>query len=164
MHPVIKKSAIYKINPKAGNSRSNSPSPGSESPPPENAPNTSALISQRLSEIYSGSIIRRVLCSTDSEKESYEITYLKDETDIKEEEYEDEEQHMKDEEKHVQDTDLPLDLSLNAEEKSRREQTQMLKKDDRVDPGTESDDSGGPGEDRGRAYKKSLMKRYRKYL
>lgn len=53
-----------------------------------------------------------------------------------------------------EDDDVPLDLSINASE-VRRNQHQ--------DSGTESDDSGGPGEDRGpgtAAYKKSLMKRY----
>ncbi|XP_055704112.1 ecdysone-induced protein 74EF isoform X5 [Phlebotomus papatasi] len=50
------------------------------------------------------------------------------------------------------DDDMPLDLSLKYSDRRR----------DRQDPGTDSDDSGGPGEDRreGRAYKKSLMKRY----
>ncbi|GAB0100175.1 Ecdysone-induced protein 74EF isoform A [Sergentomyia squamirostris] len=52
------------------------------------------------------------------------------------------------------DDDMPLDLSLKYPERRRSA--------DRQDPGTDSDDSGGPGEDRreGRAYKKSLMKRY----
>jgi hypothetical protein len=49
-----------------------------------------------------------------------------------------------------EDDDTPLDLSLSSKPKRR-------------DSCTDSDDSGGPGEDRGQggaAYKKSLMKRY----
>jgi hypothetical protein len=49
-----------------------------------------------------------------------------------------------------EDDDAPLDLSLGSKVKRR-------------DSCTDSDDSGGPGEDRGpggAAYKKSLMKRY----
>lgn len=52
------------------------------------------------------------------------------------------------------DDDLPLDLSIHSDNRRNRN-----------DSGTDSDDSGGPGEDQGqgRAYKKSLMKRYCKY-
>lgn len=54
------------------------------------------------------------------------------------------------------DDDVPLDLSMHS--KKRR---------GRTDSGTDSDDSAGMGEEgrgnEGRAYKKSLMKRYCKY-
>jgi hypothetical protein len=59
-----------------------------------------------------------------------------------------------------QDEDAPLDLSMGS--KKRR---------DRVDSGTDSDDSTGLGDEgeggrgnEGRAYKKSLMKRYCKFF
>lgn len=53
-----------------------------------------------------------------------------------------------------EDEELPLDLSMHPD-----------KKRDRTYSGTDSDDSGSPGDAKigGRAYKKSLMKRYREF-
>lgn len=62
------------------------------------------------------------------------------------------------EEKEAADVEGPLDLSMNKYKSKRHE---------RDDSGTDSEDSsGGNGDDQaqGRAYKKSLMKRYCKFI
>lgn len=72
----------------------------------------------------------------------------------------------------VDDNELPLDLSINSSVHRRphyQYSHHRIHDDHRRqnhDSGTDSDDSGGPGEDRGpgtAAYKKSLMKRYCKF-
>lgn len=129
-----------------------------DSPPLPEILTNRVSISQRLSDKYNGSIIRRALKQSANESEqrdpvvvlNHQRLLLRDRLRVGEEAEED------------TDSNVPLDLSLNAEEKMQREQTEMFLRQHKKDDGTESDDSGGPGEDRGRAYKKSLMKRYRK--
>lgn len=132
-----------------------------DSPPPPEILTNRVSISQRLSDKYSGSIIRRALKPEEGRRDPVVVLNhqrllmgrMKTESPVQMVEEED------------TDSNVPLDLSLNAEEKMQREQTEMYMRQhkNKDDAGTESDDSGGPGEDRGRAYKKSLMKRYCEY-
>ena len=120
-------------------------------------------ISQRLSDKYSGSIIRRALKAS-CEGERDPVVVLNHQRLLLRDRRRPESPRLAMEEDEDTDSNVPLDLSLNAEEKMQREQTELfLRQHKKDDAGTESDDSGGPGEDRGRAYKKSLMKRYCEY-
>lgn len=141
-----------------------------ESPPLAEILTNRVSISQRLSDKFNGSIIRRALKQSVSSVEMAErepVVVLNHQRLLL---LRDHHHHrLKTEsptavEEEDTDSNVPLDLSLNAEEKLQREQTEMfLRQHKAKDDGTESDDSGGPGEDRGRAYKKSLMKRYCEY-
>lgn len=140
-----------------------------DSPPPPEILTQRVSISQRLCDKLNGAIIRRALKQEQDQREpvvvlNHQRLLLRDRMETASpplvEEGEDDEEE---EEEEDTDSNVPLDLSLNAEEKLKREQTELFLRQHKKEDGSESDDSGGPGEDRGRAYKKSLMKRYRKY-
>lgn len=126
-------------------------------------------ISQKLGDKFTGSIIRRALKQESDTRDpvvvlNHQRLLLRDRAETRTPPNAPGDDRTEDEEEDI-DSNVPLDLSLNAEEKLKREQTEMfLRQHKNKEDGSESDDSGGPGEDRGRAYKKSLMKRYCKYL
>lgn len=135
-----------------------------ESPPLGEILTNRVSISQRLSDKYNGSIIRRVLkqSSTSEGEQRDPVVVLNQQRLLLRDRLKADSPRSAVAEEDT-DSNVPLDLSLNAEEKLQREQTEMFLRQLKKDDGTESDDSGGPGEDRGRAYKKSLMKRYCEY-
>lgn len=142
------------------------PSSRCESPPAPEILTHRVSISQKLCDKLNGAIIRRALKQEQEQRERDPVVVLNHQRLLMRERMETSSPPMEeDEEEDEEDTDsnVPLDLSLNAEEKMKREQTERFLREHKKDDGSESDDSGGPGEDRGRAYKKSLMKRYCEY-
>lgn len=170
LRPMQPRDDVEDVEEEADEDRSR-PDSRCESPPPPEILTQRVSISQRLCDKLNGAIIRRALKQEQDQREpvvvlNHQRLLLRDRMETASPPSVEEGEDDDDDEEEEEDTDsnVPLDLSLNAEEKLKREQTELFLRQHKKEDGSESDDSGGPGEDRGRAYKKSLMKRYRKYL